>query len=115
MGARSSTGQSIGLRIRPSPVTQRDIASSHKTANPSARRGLRLSPILQSLSGSLAIYSFLVKKSQLLPNHFGLGEAEGFLRSDLSRIAVPKAKKKSSAMPNSFLTPAVATEHRISE
>ncbi len=36
--ARSSTGQSIGLRIRPSPVTQRDIASSEETENPCARR-----------------------------------------------------------------------------
>ena len=36
--ARSSTGQSIGLRIRPRPVTQRDIASSEETENPCARR-----------------------------------------------------------------------------
>jgi hypothetical protein len=85
MRARSSTGQSIGLRIRPSHFTLRDIASSEETENPCARRVSCALPISLILSESLEIDATPVANAQPMPNYFGLAEAEFFRKSDAQR------------------------------
>ena len=86
--ARSSTGQSIGLRIRPSPVTQRDIASSEETETLVPEGFSALSPNPLILSESLEIDSTPVATAQHMPNYFGLAKAEYFSKVRCSAVTV---------------------------
>ena len=108
--ARSSTGQSIGLRIRPSPVMQRDIAGSEETENPCARRVFCTLPIPLILSESLEIDATPVATAQHMPNYFGLGKAEYFSKVRCSAAAVAVGQKLGTGRRRASSINARATE-----